>query len=366
MKKTAFIIVIALLSFQFVSAQNIKKMFDDEQYQGIIDMHASNSATLSSEDLMYIAQSYMNLGDLQNGLIYANMANQKDKNNARTYFVTGVLYNAEGDYVNAIKNLEDAIKRSPEEANYYTALGDSYYGQEKYEEALLQYKKASFLKPYSEKAFFMIATIYASQGKENESLNAFYTAKTKIVSDKELYVTVLYNIGKMEYDKGSYQKAINAYSDLLSYFPDDYYSYEKLVQCYYGLNQIGKANLQKAKLYTAHKNGVLESTSISDQFCFDQFKIGDKDIVAYERYEDFTSTPIIKRVFYVVDSYGNISATILQKSISKNSYTFTMTKNGTEYTYADEVSGQNPKYTSLKAYISDMVTGRLTAVSSKE
>ncbi|MDR1089890.1 MAG: tetratricopeptide repeat protein [Prevotella sp.] len=365
MKKIIFIIAAALLSIQLVSAQNIKKMFEEEQYQEIIDLYANNSGTLSSEDLMYIAQSYMNLGDIQNGLTYANMATSKGINNARTYFVTGVLYNANGDYNNAITSLEKSIGLAPNEANYYAALGDSYYGQENYEEALLYYKKATFLEPASEKAFFMIATIYATQGRENESLNAFYTAKAKITGDKELYVTVLYNIGKMEYDKGAYQKAINAYNDLISYFPDDYYSYEKLVQCYYGLNQIGKANLQKAKLYTAYKNGLLGSTSISDRFCFDQFKIGDKEIVAYERFEEFASKPVVKRIFYVVNSYGNISATILQKSISKNGYTFTMTKNGTEYTYADEVSGLNPKYTSLKAYVSDIVTGKSTAVSSK-
>jgi tetratricopeptide (TPR) repeat protein len=340
-------------------------MFEEDQYQEIIDLYANNSQTLSSEDLMYIAQSYMNLGDMQNGLIYANMATSKEINNARAYFITGVLYNANGDYNNAKKSLEKAIELAPEEANYYAALGDSYYGQENDEEALFYYKKATLPEPASEKAFFMIATIYATQGKEDESLNAFYTAKAKIVNDKELYVTALYNIGKMEYDKGSYQKAIDAYNDLLSYFPDDYYSYEKLVQCYYGLNQIGKANLQKTKLYTAYKNGLLESTSISDQFRFDQFKIGNKEIVAYERYEEFASKPIVKRIFYVVDSDGNINATILQMTTSKDNYTFTMTKNGTEYTYADEVSGPTPKYTSLKAYISDIITGNLIAISSK-
>jgi tetratricopeptide (TPR) repeat protein len=365
MKKIIFIIAATLLSIQFISAQNIKKMFEEDQYQEIIDLYANNPQTLSSENLMYIAQSYMNLGDIQSGLTYANMATSKEINNARAYFVTGVLYNADGNYKNAKASLEKAIELAPEEAIYYAALGDSYYGQENYEEALFYYKKATLLKPASEKAFFMIPTIYATQGKENESLNAFYTAKAKIVSDKELYVTLLYNIGKMEYDKGSYQKAINAYNDLLSYFPDDYYSYEKLVQCYYGLDQIGKANLLKAKLYTAHKNGLLEPTSISDRFCFDQFKIGDKEIVAYERYEEFVSKPVIKRIFYVVDSDGNISGTILQKSISKKGYTFTMTKNGTEYTHADEVSGPTPKYTSLKAYISDIVTGKLPAISSK-
>ncbi|MDR1706846.1 tetratricopeptide repeat protein [Dysgonomonas sp.] len=365
MKKIIFIIAATLFSIQFISAQNIKNMFEEEQYQSIIDLYTNNPGILSSEDLMYVAQSYMNMGDIQNGLTYANMATQKESNNARTYFVTGVLYNANGDYNNAIKALEKAIELAPKETNYYTALGDSYYGLEKYEEALLYYKKATSLKPVSEKAFFMIATIYASQNKEDESLNAFHKAKASIVDDKELYVTVLYNIGKMEYDKGSYQKAINAYNDLISYLPDDYYSYEKLIQCYYGLNQISKANLQKVNLYTAHKNGLLESTSISDQFCFDQFKIGDKDIVAYERYEEFTSKPIVKRIFYVVDSYGNVNATILQKNISKNNYTFTMTRNGIEYTYADEVSGPNPKYTSLKAFISDIVTNKLTAISFK-
>jgi tetratricopeptide (TPR) repeat protein len=340
-------------------------MFEEEEYQGIIDLFADRPRTLSSEELMYVAQSYMNVGDIQNGLTYANMATQKDKNNAKTHFVTGVLHNAAESYNNAIKSLEEAIRQAPGEANYYTALGDSYYGLGKNEEAMLYYQKAAFLNPPSEKAYFMIASLYALQDKEKESLDAFYTAKSKIANDKELYVTVLYNIGKMEYDNYSYQKAINAYNDLIAHFPDDYYSHEKLVQCYNGLDQTDKANLQKAKLYTAYKKGLLNAISISDRFCFDQFKVGDKEIVAYERYEDYTSGPIVKRIFYIIDNHSNISATILQRHISPDGYTFVMTKNGTEYTYADEISGENPKYPSLKAYISDIVTGRITAINTK-
>jgi len=352
-------------TIQVNPGDDIKTLFENEQYQRIIDLYAGRPRTLSAEELMYVAQSYMHLGDTSNGLKYAEMATQKDEENARTYFVMGVLYNAEGNYKKAITSLEEAVKRMPDEANYYTALGDSYYGQEEYEEALLYYQKATFLNPPSEKAFFMIASVYAAQDKEKEALKAFYTAKSNIESDRELYVTVLYNIGKMEYDSGSYQKAINAYNDLIAHFPDDYYSYEKLVQCYYGLDQIGKANLQKAKLYAAYKKGLLESSSISDQFCFDQFKAGDKEIVAYERYEEFVSEPVVKRIFYIIDNYNNINATILQITTSKDSNTFTMTKNGTEYTYADEVSGQKPKYPSLKAYITDIVLDRVTAASFK-
>lgn len=363
MRKTFFIIASILFSIQFISAQDIKKMFEEDQYQSIIDLYANNPEVLSSEDLMYIAQSYMSLGDIQNGLTFANRATQKESNNARTYFVTGVLYNADGNYDNAIKVLEKAITLAPKEANYHAALGDSYYGQEKHEDALLHYKKATNLKPASEKAFFMIASIYATEKKDDESLKAFYKAKDKIANDKELYVTVLYNIGKMEYDKGSYKKAINAYNDLISYLPDDYYSYEKLIQCYYGLNQMDKADKEKAKLYAAYKNGYLEPTSIFDRFCFDHFKIGDKEVVAYERYEDYIYDPIVKRIFYVVDNLGNVITTIYQNSITYNRYNFTTTKNGIEYTYTDEALGLYPKYSALKAFISDIVTNKLTATS---
>lgn len=359
MKKIIFIIAIVFIGLQPIWAQDIKTMFDEEQYQGIIDTYANRPRTLSVEELMYVSQSYMFLNDTQNGLKYADLAAQKDKDNAMVYFVKGVLYNNEGNYKEAISNLDQAIRIRPQQANYYTALGDSYYGLEDFDSALSNYQKAISTTPPSERAYFMIGTIYASQGNEKEALKAFYQGKSNVKSDKELYVTILYNIGKMEYDGGSYEKAANVYKDLLNHFPDDYYSYEKLVQCYNGLDQIGKANLQKTKLYAAYKKGLLESSSISDRFCFDQFKAGTKDIVAYERYEEFSLIPMVKRLFYVLDENGNIESTILQNCISRDSYSFVMTKNGVEYVYRDELSGKNPKYTSLKAYISDIVTGKI-------
>ena len=41
----------------------------------------------------------------------------------------------------------------------------------------------------------------------------------------------------------------------------------------------------KTKLYNAYKEGQLASTTISDNFCIDQFTVGSFDVYAYERYE---------------------------------------------------------------------------------
>jgi len=344
---------------------DIKTMYDNEQYQEIINQYAATPRTLSADELTYVAQSYLKLDDLTNAQKYADQAIQKDAKNARAFYVKGVINNMTGYYIQALTNLQKAIAISPRQSEYFTELGDAYLAQDNYVEALMNYRKAIKLPNPSEKAFYMIGAVYAGRDDMKNALDTFYVAKSKVVKDKELYVTLLYNIGKIEYDNKNYKKAVESYQELIEYFPDDYYSMEKMIQCYNALGYFARADVAKRKLYTAYEEGMLASTSMSDMFCIDRFNVESKEVSVYERFEEPTCRTFIKNIFYVANPNGNIESSIMLEYIpaeeqdAKGSYRLVMEKDNMRHTF-NTTMDETIKYATLQSLITDIVNGKIT------
>lgn len=345
---------------------DIKTMFNNEQYQDIIEKYASAPRNLSCEELTYIAQSYMHLDDLSNAQKYIDMAIQKNTKDSKAYYAKGIICNMAGNSSQAIESLKKAITLSPKQAEYYVETGDVYFSQDNYNEALINYRKATKFPNPSEKAFYMIGAVYAAQDNLKNALDTFYVAKSKIVKDKELYVTTLYNIGNIEYDNKNYKKAAEAYQELTEYFPDDFHSLEKMVQCYNTLGYYARADVPKGKLYAAYNKGLLSSSSLSDMFCIDQFTVGDKSVSAYERFEDVTCRSYVKNIFYIADSHGNIESIISLKYIPSEeggkSYFELLLEKGSEQYRFNTVFEEGVKYNVLQPYIVEIVEGKKEAI----
>ncbi|MFV0417624.1 MAG: tetratricopeptide repeat protein [Dysgonomonas sp.] len=344
---------------------DIKTLFDNEQYQDIVNRYAATPRNLSADELTYVARSYYQLGDLPNARKYVDMAVQKDVRFAKAYYIRGTFNNTTGNYIGALGDLQQAIQLAPKQAEYYTELGDVYLSQDNYSEALMNYRKAIKLPQPSEKAYYMIGAVYAGRNDIEKALDTFYVAKTKIVKDKELYVTLLYNIGKIEYDKKNYKKAVEAYRELIEFFPDDYYSIEKVIQCYNAQKDYDQADNTKDKLYVAYRDGLLSSSSMSDMFCTDNFLVGEKEVSAYERFEEPSCrSTFVKNIFYIADRAGNIESTIFleynmpEQEGAKGQYQLVMEKDTKRHTY-NVVFDEGIRYATLQPYVIDVINGKL-------
>lgn len=343
---------------------DIKTMFENEQYQDIITQYAGTPRTLTTEELTYVAQSYLYLDDTTNAMKYIELAIQKSSKYAKAYCVKGTIAYTAGDYTKALTNIQQAILIDPKQAEYYTELGNIYLAQDNYGEALINYRKAIKPPHASEKAYYMIGAVYAGRGDTDRALDTFYVAKTKITKDKELYVTLLYNIGKMEYDKKDYRKAVDTYRELVEYFPDDYYSLEKIVECYNALGNFNEADNTKSKLYAAHESDLLSSSSMSDMFSLEVFTVGEKTIAAYERFEEPSCRDFNKNIFYVADKNGNIESCILleyklpKDETSAGLYQLVMEKDSKRHIY-NIAFDKGIRYETLKPYIVKALNGEL-------
>jgi tetratricopeptide (TPR) repeat protein len=269
-----------------------------------------------------------------------------------------------GGYKEAIVSLHTAIELGADSGECYASLGDAYFRMGENDSAIDAYKTALRYKDAPDWAHLMPGQVYAKQGKRDKALEAYYAAKDKLHTSQDAYTKALYNIGLLEYQGGGYEKSAAAFTELLELSPADYTACAKLVQAFYALRQYDRAIPYKQKMAEAAKKGTLPE-KLKDKFCFDQFKIGNKEVMAYERYEDITGeTVYLKHVFYVQDAKGNIEYKI-QTEYSPYSvatggakYMLCSVKNGIRGTYGRGFNdGFN--YDDMKKAVMDIVEGKL-------
>jgi tetratricopeptide (TPR) repeat protein len=140
------------------------------------------------------------------------------KERASAHLDVGIAYIKSGQYTDALKELLEAQKCSPEnpEIRYY--LGISYHGKGLIKKAIAELKKAVDLKPDYSEAHTWLGTIYLNMGLWDEAIEEFNKALSNI-----LYATpaaALYNMGWAYYKKGDYRTALAKYNGAVKREPN--------------------------------------------------------------------------------------------------------------------------------------------------
>jgi tetratricopeptide (TPR) repeat protein len=284
----------------------LEALLNNKEYDKVIQQYMFTSKLYSAKALYYVGFAYFMKEDDTNCLKMMNSSIEKDPKDPAPHFIKGATLNYMDKFNEAVKCFQTAISLKPDNGEYYSGLGDSYYHLGKTELALQAYKKATEQTNSPDRPYSMIAQIYFNLKENDKALEAFYTAKSKISKQSDSYTNALFNIGLIESLKGNYDKAEPAFIEIIQLNPKDYHSYSKLIQIYYHRKEYEKARLYKDKLYEAHKNGELKE-SLSDMFCFDQFKWNDYLVQVFERYENENKGRIYnKHLFYVIDNAGKI------------------------------------------------------------
>ncbi len=287
----------------------LKTLSQNGQYEKVIK-HASKSSDYSAKALYYIGQAFYMIEDDVNCLKFMDMSIAKDATDPAPYFIKGSTLNYINKYDDAIKSFQLAINLYPEDAAFYSGIGDSYYMQEKFDLALEWYIKATEHNFCPDRPYSMVAQIYVDQEQNEKALEAFYIAKSKISTETDSYINALYNIGLLESLAGNYDKAEPSFLELLEIKPNDYHTFSKLIQIYFHRMDYDKAKVYRDKLYEAQKQGKLEGT-LNDKFCFEQFEWNDYLVQAYERYESGDKQDIYnKHIFYLKNKNDEIVLTV--------------------------------------------------------
>ncbi len=342
MKKILLTLTICLFSLSNYAQEQIttelKKAYGDEKYDLIISEHSTNASEHPAKAIYYIALAYYMKADDSNVLKLLDLSIAKDNTDPDVYFIKGMTLNYTGQFDKAIESFNKAIKLDSTNTNYYSGLGDSYISQEKNEKALSAYLTATEKNDPIDRPFTMIPQIYAELNQPDKALDAYYKSLKKISKESDSYINALYNIGLYELLNKDYEKSEIALKELIQLAPNDFHSYAKLIQVYYGKNEYEKAKPLREKLYQAYDQGILKD-DLREMFCFDQFNWNDKLIQVFERFAVREGELYYKHLFYVVNNYGEIEFRIQTEnspvSIKQGGpkYVLGMDKDGTHSTF---------------------------------
>lgn len=97
---------------------------------------------------------------------------------AVAYYYRGFAYLRLKDYAKAVADLNEAIRRLPNNADYYLARGEALQGQESYDAALGDFDEFSKRAPKDPRGLLARAAIFETTGRPREALTALDAAVT--------------------------------------------------------------------------------------------------------------------------------------------------------------------------------------------
>ena|SRR5437764_76377 len=112
-------------------------------------------------DSVHLGWQYLRKGDYEEALRRFQIAIKLDENSAPGYYGTACVYNAQGKFDDAIKFYREALKRDPLYPDTYADLGYALMAKQQYPEAVQMLDKAIELDPNRGNAYLHYANYYA-------------------------------------------------------------------------------------------------------------------------------------------------------------------------------------------------------------
>lgn len=142
----------------------------------------------------------------------------------------GDAFYAQAKYREALEYYEQAVGADPGGDYAMFQMANSYYRLENNFEAVTQFRRLLRIYPYSrlrEQAQYNVAYIYLNTGNYDQAINEFQTVIERFPGT-EWAARAQYNIGDAYYNAGEYGQAIAAYKQVLDDYPRSEYIIEAI------------------------------------------------------------------------------------------------------------------------------------------
>lgn len=142
----------------------------------------------------------------------------------------GDAFYAQGKYGEALEYYNDTIGADPGGDYAMFQVANSYYRMDRNFEAVTQFRRMIRIYPYSslrEQAQYNIAYIYLNTGNYDQAVEEFETVIERFPGT-EWAARAQYNIGDSYYNAGDYDRAIEEYSRVLEGYPGSEYILEAI------------------------------------------------------------------------------------------------------------------------------------------
>jgi tetratricopeptide (TPR) repeat protein len=192
------------LAFAQAAVGNVRGLFENLEKAVALADGASNGERL----LILGAHAGVNDNPTRQRELYLQLV-QEYPQARRAHYAMGLYYYGQREFSSAVRELEEAIKLSPDYATAYNNLGYAYSRLGKYEEAERAFNKYTELIPDEPNPYDSLGELLMKEGKFDESMAAYKKALSLDPAFYASYVGVgmdLAYTGKPEEGRASFQE----------------------------------------------------------------------------------------------------------------------------------------------------------------
>jgi type IV pilus biogenesis/stability protein PilW len=180
---------------------------------------------------------------------------EKDREKARIHTRLGSQYLQQGDPTSALRELLEAQKYNPEDADMQFALGWAYSAKGLFPQAMEAYRATLKIDPKYTEAHNAIGAIFLETGQWDAAIAEFELVLKDLLYQTPYYI--LNNLGWAYYKKGDRSRAIEYYQKAVGMKPD-------FGMAFYNLGLAYKDNKQEEEAIKAFRNTVVLVPGFAD------------------------------------------------------------------------------------------------------
>ena len=231
--------------------------YDLEEYEKAIPL-LEKTVELASDDQATTAQGILDEANKQQAL--------------NAHLEQASTYNANGDFDKAIAEYEAVIELDPDNAIYHLLLGKLYYDQERFDEAVVEYKKVAQLAALDPNLMITVPSagdVYYEQGEYEKAIPEYLASLELSPDNIDDYMSLAFSYYKVE----QYDNAVKTYEEVLKLDPNHSLAHFVLGSIYYyKLSENEKAlpllerylELEPDTPYKAEVDGIIADISSKD------------------------------------------------------------------------------------------------------
>ena len=372
MRTTISFWAVLALAINLSTAQSIKDLYQQEDYQSLITF-ADSSDHLSGEELYCIGYAFFQLANDARAIEMYDKAIKNGLDDDYIYFYKALSHRYSKQPKEAIKNFRLAVDRNPNGQMNHSELGNSFYIQEQYDSALVYFSKARSLPYEYGDPYIKLPNIYHIQENFEKALEEYRISASLINKEDPAYIDLLKEIGLLEYTVfKNYDQSIIAYEEVIRLNEKDYDVYPKLIKAYYAKEVFEKAEPFFARLKTAYEKGELpEDLQEYGNVPVAEFEWNGQNVFVVKYFKTPEETLDLTYKAYLISADGNAIERILmtEKTIQfgeddPDHLLCERGKDGGHYTYPYGWRDEEMTYTAVKKGIILVLNGELSPAAS--
>lgn len=268
---------------QYAQSQVIEDYFYNDQFLEVVKFE-KDTQTLSGEQLVILGDAFFELKNYDKALLMYDKALAKGFKDAPLFYNRSRAYFFDEKTAEALKELNIALEMEPENQEFISQLGLTYYFDNQLDKALSTFQKAQQLPAKVQAPYYMVGHIFFLKEDRETALKEFYKGLNHLTPDNEFYLNCLTDIGLLEYiHTKNYSKSVAAYTKAIDVQPDNYELYINLIKALNAEGNYQKANQHFVLLQKAYDNNELPEDYMKYQSVpIDEFMWKDQMILVYQ------------------------------------------------------------------------------------